>query len=176
MGLTPLEGLAMSTRSGSVDPGLILDLVGRHGLSVAEVRDGLEHRSGLLGLSGGRSGDTRELVRHAGSGDVAARLALDVFTFRVRQEVAAAAACLDRLDALVFTGEIGADQPEVREAVCAGLPVLGLRGGLKPVIDEDGIVSAAGALPVAVVVTGEDLQVAAEVRTVLHRDRREARP
>ena len=71
-------------------------------------------------------------------------------------------------DALVFTGEIGADQPEVREAVCAGLPLLGLRGGLEPVVDRDRIVSAAGAtVPVVVVVTGEDLQVAAETREAL---------
>jgi acetate kinase len=79
------------------------------------------------------------------------------------------------LDALVFTGEIGADQPEVREAVCGGLRVLGLRGGLEPIIDQDRVVSADGALPVAVVVTGEDLQVAAETRDVLDRHRRQAR-
>lgn len=119
-------------------------------------------------LSGGRSRDTRELVALAASGDAAARLALDVFTFRVGQEIASAAACLDRLDVLVITGEIGADQPEVREAVCAGLPLLGLRGGLEPVVDDDRIVSAAGAsVPVVVVVTGEDLQVAAETRDAI---------
>jgi acetate kinase len=170
MGMTPLEGLVMSTRSGSVDPGMLLDLIGRHGLGVDEVRAGLERRSGLLGLSGGRSGDTRQLVPLAAAGDTAARLALDVFVFRIRQEIAAAAACLDRLDALVITGEIGADQPEIREAVCAGLPVLGLRGGLEPVVDRDRVVSADdAAVPVVVVVTGEDLQVAAETRNVLGR-------
>ncbi len=172
MGMTPLEGLVMSSRSGSVDPGIVLDLVGRHSLGPDEVRDGLERRSGLIGLSEGRSGDTRELVALAAAGDAAARLAMDVFTFRARQEIASAAACLDRLDALIVTGEIGADQPEVREAVCAGLPVLGLRGGLEPVVDRDGIVSPAGAsVPVVVVVTGEDLEVAAETREALARER-----
>jgi acetate kinase len=168
MGMTPLEGLVMGTRSGSVDPGMVLDLAGRLGLGVEEVRTGLERRSGLLALSGGRTADTRELVSLAAAGDEAARLALDVFTFRVRQEVAAASASLDRLDALVVTGEIGADQPEVREAVAAGLPLLGLRGGLDPVVDEDAVVSRDG-VPVVVVVTGEDLQVAAETRSALDR-------
>jgi acetate kinase len=166
MGMTPLEGLVMGTRSGSVDPGMVLDLAGRHGLGAEEVRSGLERRSGLLALSGDRTADTRELVRLADAGDTDAGRALEVFTFRVRQEIAAATASLDRFDGLVVTGEIGADQPEVREAVAAGLPLLGLRGGLDPVIDEDAVVSRDG-VAVVVVVTGEDLQVAAETREAL---------
>lgn len=166
MGLTPLEGLMMVSRSGSVDPGMVLWLQQRHGLSADEVSDGLEHHSGLLALSGDRSGDTRELVAWAADGDERAQLALDVYTLRVRQEVAAAAALLPRLDALVFTGEIGADQPEIREAVCAGLPVLGLTGGLSTAQDEDGVVSRSG-VPVLLVHPEENLQIAAEVRAVL---------
>jgi acetate kinase len=123
-GFTPLDGLPMSTRSGSVDPGMVLWLLDR--MSPADVTDGLYHQSGLLGLSGGRSGDTRELVRAASDGDSAARGAMDVFTRRVSQALAAMAVNLQQIDALVFTGEIGWDQPEVREAVCADLVRLGI--------------------------------------------------
>jgi acetate kinase len=158
MGMTPLTGLVMATRSGDVDPGVLAWLHRQGGLTQDDLDDALRHRSSLLGLSGGRSADTRDLVRAAGSGDRAARLALDVFTWRARQGIAAAAACLPRLDAVVFTGEIGSDQPEVREDICAGLPVLGVAGGLRPVIDEDAVVSDGDAgVPVLVVETGEDL-------------------
>ncbi|MGA5699060.1 acetate/propionate family kinase [Peterkaempfera bronchialis] len=175
MGFTPLEGLVMSHRSGTVDPGALTWLQTRHGLTAAELDDALNLRSGLLALSG-TSDDTRDLVRARTAGDPRAALALDVFTHHCRRGIAAVAASLDRLDALVFTGEIGEDQPEVREEVCAGLPLLGLRGGLA-VPSPDTLlrtaavaVSAAGAaVPVVVVPTGETRQVAAETRAVLRR-------
>ncbi|WP_319168003.1 acetate kinase [Streptomyces sp. ME08-AFT2] len=110
MGLTPLEGLVMSRRSGSLDPGALLWLQRRHGLSVDELDDTLHRHSGLLGLSG-TSGDTRDLVRARAEGDAAAALALATFTLSCRRGIALMAASLDRLDALVFTGEIGEDQP-----------------------------------------------------------------
>lgn len=173
MGMTPLEGLVMATRSGDIDPGALAWLHRQGGLAQDEIDHALRHRSGLLGLSGGRSADTRDLVRTAGTGDGAARLALDVFAWRARQGVAAAAACLPRLDALVFTGEIGSDQPEIREDICAGLPVLGIAGGLRPVVDEDAIVSDDDAgVPVLVIKTGEDLQTARETRTAVTAGRR----
>ncbi|BCJ36210.1 acetate kinase [Actinocatenispora thailandica] len=171
MGFTPLEGLAMSRRSGSVDPGMLLWLQTEHGLSAAELDDALQHRSGLLGLSGS-SDDTRDLVRARTRGDRAAELALAVFTHRVRAGVAAMAASLDRLDAVVFTGEIGTDQPEVRAEVSAGLRVLGLprtlTGPREPA--DPTIVSPVGArVPVLVVPTGEIQQIAAETRATLAR-------
>ncbi|WP_234347875.1 acetate/propionate family kinase [Streptomyces specialis] len=172
MGLTPLEGLVMSRRSGSVDPGALLWLQTRHGLDAREIEEELSRRSGLLGLSG-TSGDTRDLVAARAAGDERAALALACFTHACRRAVAAMAASLDRLDALVFTGEIGQDQPEVREEVCAGLAVLGVRGGLTVprAGDEDAFrVSPPGAeVPVVVVPTGEIRQVAAETRAVLAR-------
>lgn len=168
MGFTPLEGLMMSTRSGTVDPGMILWLQTHHGLSAAEVSDGLEHHSGLLGLSNGRSGDTRELVAAAADSNLDAALALGVFCLRIRQELAAAAASLDRIDALVFTGEIGADQPEIREAVCARLSVLGFAGDLDRSQDRDGILSTAG-IPVLLVHPREDAQITLETRRTLRR-------
>jgi acetate kinase len=172
MGFTPLEGLVMSRRSGSVDPGMLLWLETEHGLTAEEMTETLNRRSGLTGLSG-TSGDTRDLVKSRESGDAAAALALAVFTHRARRAIAAMAASLDRVDALVFTGEIGEDQPEVREEICAGLGVLGVSGGLGPAADaDDTVVSAPGAaVPVLVVPTGEIQQLVIEVRSAL-RDRR----
>lgn len=170
MGFTPLEGLVMAHRSGSIDPGALTWLQTRHGLSADDIEDALNHESGLLGLSG-TSDDTRDLVRSRAAGDERAALALDVFAHRCRRGIAAMAASLDRLDALVFTGEIGEDQPEVREQVCAGLTALGVEGGLRAVVPERAeIISAPGTrVPIVVVPTGEAQQVDRESRTLLLR-------
>jgi acetate kinase len=161
MGFTPLDGVPMSTRSGAVDPGMLLWLLdGR--LTRDEMEDGLYHHAGLLGLSDGFSGDTRELV--AGG----RKLALEVYTHRVRREIAAAATSLDRLDAIVFTGEIGWDQPEVREQVCAGLGLLGVRLPVTGNLDHDGPVSPADApVQVLAIEPREELQIARECRAVV---------
>lgn len=116
MGFTPLDGLMMSHRGGSVDPGALTWLQTRHRLSASEIENALNHESGLLALSG-TSDDTRDLVHDRAAGGDRAALALDVFTHHCRKGVAAMAASLDRLDAPVFTGDIGEDQPEVREEV-----------------------------------------------------------
>lgn len=171
MGFTPLDGLVMSRRSGAVDPGALTWLQTRHGLSAEEIDDALNHHSGLLALSGS-SGDTRDLVRDRAAGDERAALALDVFTHHCRRGIAAMAASLDRVDALVFTGEIGEDQPEVREEVCAGLGILGVTGGLRvPAADDDApaqLVSAPeAAVPVVVVPTGEARQIDRETRRLV---------
>ncbi|WP_328491525.1 acetate/propionate family kinase [Streptomyces sp. NBC_00414] len=169
MGFTPLEGLVMCRRSGSVDPGALTWLQTRHRLSADEIEDVLNHRSGLLGLSG-TFDDTRDLVRSRAAGDERAALALDVFTHHCRRGIAAMAASLDRLDALVFTGEIGEDQPEVREEVCTRLTTLGLTGGLRTPDDvsRPAIVSGPGAdIPVVVVPTGEAQQIDHETRNLL---------
>ncbi|MCW2877503.1 MAG: acetate kinase [Sphaerisporangium sp.] len=167
MGFTPLEGVPMSTRSGSVDPGMLLWLLSGSRLTLNELGDGLEHRSGLLGLSNGRSGDTRDLVA---SGDPASALALAVFAHRVGREIAAASTSLDRLDALVFTGEIGWDQPEVRHDVCLRLGMLGILPPARDQVDDEMIVSAPeAAVPVLVVRPREELQIAREALAALSR-------
>nr|WP_042192987.1 acetate/propionate family kinase [Kibdelosporangium sp. MJ126-NF4]CEL20490.1 Acetate kinase [Kibdelosporangium sp. MJ126-NF4]CTQ97714.1 Acetate kinase (EC 2.7.2.1) [Kibdelosporangium sp. MJ126-NF4] len=161
MGFTPLAGVPMSTRSGSVDPGMLLWLLDR--IPADELRDGLYHRSGLLGLSGS-SGDTRDLVRAAADGDDRARLALDVFTRRVSQSLAAMAVALPTLDALVFTGEIGWDQPEVRQAICRDLTMLGVPANLaggNPTTD-DVLSSPLAPVQVLAVQPREELQIARE--------------
>jgi acetate kinase len=167
MGFTPLDGVPMTTRSGAVDPGMLLWLLdGR--LTRDEVQDGLYRRSGLIGLSGGRSEDTRVLVPAAEAGDHDAALALAVFTHRVRREIAAAATNLDRLDALVFTGEIGWDEPSVRRDVCAGLHLLGVPAPVMGNRTDDRPISPEGAaVPVLVVETREELQIARDTRDAL---------
>jgi acetate kinase len=125
MGFTPLEGLVMATRSGSVDPGLVLWLADHAGTPVAELAAALEHRSGLLGLAG--TADMREVVAGAAAGLPDARLGLDVYTHRLRAGIAAMAAALGGLDVLVFTGGVGENSPVVRSEAAAGLGFLGVR-------------------------------------------------
>jgi acetate kinase len=161
MGFTPLEGLVMNTRSGSVDPGLVLWLINEAGLAPAEVTEGLERHSGLAGLSG-TSGDIRQI----GAGT----LAFDVYIHRLRREIAAMAAALGGLDALVFTGGVGEHQPVVRAAAGAGLGFLGVdvdpeRNGA---VTGDGEIGAAGATVRTLVVTArEDLEISRQVRELL---------
>ncbi|MBB5085135.1 acetate/propionate family kinase [Nonomuraea endophytica] len=158
MGFTPLEGLPMSTRSGSVDPGMLMWLLSDGRLSLDQLRQGLERESGLLGLSGGLSGDTRDLVKSAAP---EAALALEVFAHRTAREIAAATASLDRLDAVVFTGEIGWDQPEVRAGVCARLRTLGVRPPVVTEAEQDRLISAPdAAVAVLTVQPREELQLA----------------
>jgi len=117
MGLTPLDGLVMATRAGSVDPGLLLYLL-RRGTSVDDLDDLLERRSGLLGLSG-ESSDLRAVVAARDGGSEHARLAVDVFVRRVAAAIGSMIAALDGLDAIVFTGGIGEHSPEVRARAVA---------------------------------------------------------
>ena len=166
MGFTPLEGLVMATRSGSVDPGLVLWLQEHGGLSAKSVEHGLEHDSGLAGLAGG-SGDMREVLAGVAAGDAGARLALEVYLHRLRASIAAMAAAMGGLDALVFTGGIGQASADVRSRTCEGLGFLGL--GIDRRRNDEGngdrIVSPPAAVPaVAVVEAREDIEIARLVR------------
>jgi acetate kinase len=174
MGFTPLEGLVMATRSGSVDPGLIVWLLQHGGLSVTELSDGLEHRSGLAGLAGlaDGSGDLREVRAAAASADPAAAAAIEVYLHRLRREIAAMAAAMNGLDALVFTGGIGEHDPATRAGAAAGLGFLGVA------LDEqrnqdatgDADISAAGAVVRTLRITArEDAEIARQARGVLRR-------
>src|SRR6266545_6725366 len=117
MGFTPLEGLVMATRSGTVDPGLVLWLERHAGIPSDELELALEHRSGLLALAG--SADMREVLAAIGAGDTTARLALDVYVHRVRAGIASMAAAMGGVDAVVFTGGVGENAWEVRRLVAA---------------------------------------------------------
>jgi acetate kinase len=168
MGFTPLEGLVMATRSGSVDPGLILWLLEDERVEPDDLADALEHRSGLLGLAG--SAEMPEILAGAGAGEQDASLALDVYLRSLRGGIAAMAAAMDGMDALAFTGGVGERSPEIRERAADGLAFLGVE------IDRhanregkgDREISAPAARAASVVLAArEDLEIARQVRAVL---------
>lgn len=171
MGFTPLEGLVMATRSGDVDPGLVLWLLEHAGVDLREMAETLEHGSGLLGLAG--SGDMRFVLERAAAGDERAALARDVYLHRLRAGIAAMAAALGGIDVLAFTGGVGENAAEVRSGAAAGLGFLGVA------IDSDRNAQARGDADISaeaaqvktyVVTSREDLEIAAEVRALLSGD------
>jgi acetate kinase len=164
MGFTPLEGLVMATRSGSVDPGLILWLQTAQGIPAAEISEGLEHQSGLLGLSG--TADMKEVAR---ADTAESALAFDVYVHRLCASVAAMASALGGLDGVVFTGGVGENSATVRESCLVSLEWLGCAvDNANQSARGDGLISPEGARVRAVVVTArEDLEIARQVKTVL---------
>jgi acetate kinase len=164
MGFTPLEGIVMATRSGSVDPGLVLWLIAQ-GLTPAEVHEGLERGSGLTGLAG--TADMRAVLARD---DAEARLALAVYLHRLAGGAAAMAAALGGVDALVFTGGVGERAPRIRAGAVERLGFLGaaLDGPRNEVAGGDTDISAPGAaVRAAVVVAREDAEMARQARAVL---------
>jgi acetate kinase len=164
MGLTPLEGLVMGTRSGDLDPAIAFHLITTAGMTAAEVDAMLNKRSGLVGLCG--QNDLREVHRLAAAGDADAELALQVYVHRIRKYVGAYLAVLGRADAIVFTAGVGENDPEIRRRVVAGMEMAGIaidtelnaatRGPSKPVD-----LSFRGApIRVLVVPTNEELEIA----------------
>jgi acetate kinase len=170
MGLTPMEGLVMGTRSGDVDPGLLGYLAERTGRSAADLTDVLDTRSGLLGLSGA-SHDMRTIQESAAQGDERAGLALDVFVHRLAKAVAALAASLDGLDALVFTAGIGENSPVVRSRVLARLGFLGLtedpEANAAHGRSTGGRISRPGPVQALVIPTDEELMIARDTTRLL---------
>jgi acetate kinase len=162
MGMTPLEGLVMGTRSGDVDPALPGVLSRVADMDADHVDDALHHRSGLLGMCG--VGDMREVRHRAEQGDDEALLALDVFCYRVKKYVGAYVAAMGRLDALAFTAGIGEHDAEVRARVCEGMRHLGIELDAELNGREDSGIREIGAesAPVSVLVvpTDEELEIA----------------
>lgn len=126
MGMTPLEGLMMGTRAGSIDPGMILELLRRERLTLESLGEALDHGAGLLGVSG-RSADVRELLAAEAAGDAAAALALELFVRRAAAGIAASASALPALDVVVFTGGIGEHSGPIRKRIVDRLAVVGVR-------------------------------------------------
>jgi acetate kinase len=141
MGLTPSGGLIMGTRSGDLDPGVLIYLMREKGLDAGALEDLVDHRSGLLGISG-LSGDMRRLHEHAAA-SADARLAIEMFCYAVRKQLAAMAAVLGGAGLIVFTGGIGENDAAVRDAICSGLPGLstgtgaGNSGGVRVVASQE---------------------------------------
>jgi acetate kinase len=168
MGFTPLEGLVMATRSGSVDPGLVLWLLDRGRVSAGDLGHALEHESGLLGLSG--TADMRSVLARAGDGDGAARLALDVYLHRLRAAIASMTSALGGLDVLSFTGGVGERSAEIRAGAVAGLAFLGVAvdAARNESASGDVEISDPGAEARTVVIRArEDLEIAGQVRSLL---------
>jgi acetate kinase len=125
MGMTPLEGLVMGTRSGDVDPGLFGYLSRQMGLNIAQIEAALYTESGLKGLTG--SSDMRDVETRAAAGDADAQLAINLYAYRARKYIGAYAAAMGGLDVLVFTGGIGENSPSMRRRICDGLEFMGLK-------------------------------------------------
>jgi acetate kinase len=173
MGFTPLEGLVMATRSGDLDPGALLWVM-QHGLSADDALDDLERRSGLLGLSGGRSSDMRVLLEARARGDDAAALAVTVYVHRLRARIAAMAAATGGADALVFTGGVGENSPPIRSETCRELRWMGVALDERANTGADQVdadLSAAGAsVRTLVVHAREELEIASQCRRLLGPD------
>lgn len=171
MGFTPLEGIMMGTRSGSVDAGLLFHLQTSHALSVADIEDALTNRSGLLGVSG-VSGDIRQVMEAADAGNADARLAVEMFVVYARRGAGAAAGVLGGVDAIVFTGGIGEHQPRIRREICAAFPDARIDDAANEAGSEGAISVAASPVKVMVVRAREDLVLLREVRRLApERDR-----
>jgi len=168
MGFTPLEGLMMGTRSGTVDPGMVVYLLQHKGLDVNELDDALNYESGLLDLSG-VSSDMRQVLSELAS-NPNARLAVEVYVHRIRQTVGAMAATLGGVDALVFTAGVGEHAPEIRKRVCENLNYLGLEldrtanETCQPDVD---VALPASAARIRVIATREDLTIMRETRQLV---------
>jgi len=168
MGFTPLEGLVMGTRAGSLDPGLLLWLLTTGRVTLDVLDDALEHRSGLRGLAG--TEDMRVVLARAAGGEAVARAALDVHRHRLVASIAAMTAAMGGIDALVWTGGIGEHSPDIRAAACEGLGWLGveLDAAANAAARGDAVVSSpSSAVGVAVVEAREDLVLAAGARALL---------
>jgi len=168
MGFTPLEGLVMATRSGTVDPGLVTWLLQHGSMTVDEVADALEHSSGLLAIAG--SADMATVEAAAASGDPDASLAIDLYVHRLRAAVAAMASAMNGLDVLVFTGGVGEHSSYLRARTVAGLGFLGaeIDAQANASTTPDADVSAPmAAVRTLIVEAREDLQIAGEVRALL---------
>lgn len=169
MGFTPLEGLLMGTRSGDLDPQLILYIMGKEGLSAAEATTLLNKHSGLIGISG-ESSDMREVESAMAKGNEKARTAFDMFCYRIRKYIGAYTAAMGGADAIVFTGGIGENSVRVRSAICAELPFLGVdfddernaKGPKERIISKDGSRIAVGIIP-----TNEELVIALDTKSIV---------
>jgi acetate kinase len=171
MGLTPLEGLVMGTRSGDVDPALILHLRRTLNLSTDEIDQVLNSRSGMLALAG--DNDMREVHRRVAAGDTAAELALDVYCYRIRKYVGAYLAALGGADAIVFTAGVGENDPIVRARSLAGLERLGINVDAQRNAAGETVISSDGSwVKVLVIPTNEELEMALQAAALVATQKR----
>jgi acetate kinase len=170
MGFTPLEGLVMCSRSGDLDPAIVLHIMVKEELGAGELNTLLNKHSGLLGISG-VSNDMRALLEAEGKGDERARLAVDVFAYRLRKYIAGYAGALGGLDGLAFAAGIGENAPAIRERSVRGLGAVGIAidpGCNARVIGREGEITGAGAtVRTFVVPTNEELLIARDTARIV---------
>ncbi len=167
MGFTPLEGLLMGTRSGDLDPSLILYIMGKEGLSLSEAQTLLNKHSGLIGISG-ESSDMREIQTAVKEGHKRATYAFDIFNYKIKKYVGAYAAAMGGLDALVFTGGIGENSSEVREEVCKEMGFLGIElDGTRNNSKEEIISADSSKVAVLRIPTNEELVIALDTADIV---------
>lgn len=167
MGFTPLEGLLMGTRSGDLDPSLILYIMGKEGLSLNEANTLLNKHSGLIGLSG-ESSDMREILSAVKDQQKRSKYAFDVFCYRIKKYIGAYAAAMGGLDAVVFTGGIGENSPEVRDQVCADMEYLGINiDKLRNENSEEFISDSSSNVSVFRIPTNEELVIAMDTNAIV---------
>jgi acetate kinase len=164
MGFTPLDGIMMGTRSGSVDPGILIHLMRRRQLDSQQIDRILNHESGLLGISG-ISSDMREMLKAVKQGNQRAKLAFDIYVHRLRAAIGSMAAAMGGMDALIFTAGIGENSPQVRAATCERLEFLGIEldqhANANPQLDAD-ISTQQSRVRVWVIRAEEDWTIATE--------------
>jgi acetate kinase len=170
MGMTPLEGLIMGTRSGDLDSAIIPYVMAKEDLSIHEINSMLNKHSGLTAISG-ISGDMREIQQAADEGNVQAILALDMYEYRIRKYIGAYSAAMNGIDALVFTGGVGENSSYVRKRICQQLTFLGLELDMKHNelrCNEDRIISTGSSkISVMVIPTNEELMIAQKTFALL---------
>lgn len=171
MGLTPLEGLVMGTRCGDLDPAIVLHLMEHRGLSLQETNSLLNKQSGLLGLTGGKASDLRDIIQAGQQGDANARAAVQVFCYRLRKYIGAYSVALGRVDAVAFTAGIGENSPLIRRLVLQDMDILGIElddrrnqaagKGIKAIHSGD------SAVKLLVIPTQEEREILGQVLSVL---------
>ena len=170
MGLTPLEGLMMGTRSGDIDGGAVTFIMEKEGLNATGISNLLNKKSGVLGISG-VSSDMREVTAAANSGNERARLALDMYFYRIKKYIGAYAAAMGGVDVILFTGGVGENQADCREAACSGLEYMGVKvdhAVNNATRGEEAIISATDSkVKVVVIPTDEEMMIASDTMALL---------
>ena len=170
MGLTPLEGLMMGTRSGDVDGGAVTFIMDKEGLAPSEMSNLLNKKSGVAGVTG-VSSDMREVIAAAHEGNQRCRLALDMYAYRVKKYIGAYAAAMNGVDIILFTGGVGENQADMREAFCNGLDYLGVsldKAKNNTVRGDEAIISTPDSkVTVCVIPTDEELMIAKDTMALV---------
>ncbi len=167
MGFTPLEGLMMGTRSGDLDPSLILYIMGKEGLTLGEAGTLLNKHSGLIGVSG-ESSDMREIIKAANENNKRSKYALEMFTYKIKKYLGAYAAAMGGIDVFVFTGGIGENAPLIREMVCEDLRFLGIELDQEKNNKKELIISKDDSkVKVMRIPTNEELVIALDTNTIV---------